>query len=262
MALMGAVLTDISSNARVKVYPGTDVLQVSNAPIFRAPGWEPQKRLYDVPPKGNGKDPERAAAVSRARARAAVRDLALCNHFTFFFTWTLDGSLINRYDIDEVKRRVTTFLKNKTHRNDFSYVIVPEFHKDGAIHFHGLCNLGSLRLERAVNPHTGQPLSTDKGQPIFNMPDWTLGFSTCIPIDENYERACNYIVKYLNKDSQKIFGKWYLSSRSLVKRPDILLVNGGMDFQSFVDEHPQCPIIPLYGDVCMTSVSMTGGASQ
>lgn len=56
MALMGAALSDISSNARLKVYPATEVLQVSNAPIFRAPGWEPQKRSYDVPAKGKGID--------------------------------------------------------------------------------------------------------------------------------------------------------------------------------------------------------------
>lgn len=114
MALMGAVLSDISSNARLKVYPATEVLQVSNAPIFRAPGWEPQKRSYDVPAKGKGKDPERALEVSRARARAAVRDIALCNQFDYFITWTLDGSLINRYDADEVKRRVLTFLKTRS----------------------------------------------------------------------------------------------------------------------------------------------------
>lgn len=166
MALMGAVLSDISSNARLKVYPATEVLQVSNAPIFRAPGWEPQKRSYDVPAKGKGIDPERALEVSRARARAAVRDIALCNQFDYFITWTLDGSLINRYDADEVKRRVLTFLKNKVHRNGFAYVIVPEFHKDGAIHFHGLCKLGTMRLERAVNARTGQPMSTEKGQPM------------------------------------------------------------------------------------------------
>ena len=50
--------------------------------------------------------------------------------------------------------------------NGFAYVIVPEFHKDGAIHFHGLCKLGTMRLERAVNARTGQPMSTEKGQPM------------------------------------------------------------------------------------------------
>lgn len=231
MAIMSATRADVFSNARVKLYPSTQVLQVANESIFRAAGWEARTREYDVPPKGKGKDPLRAMAVSRARARAAVRDIALCNHFTHFLTWTLDAALIDRYDVDEVKRRVTSALKNLGFRKGFRYVIVPEFHKDGAIHFHGLCSLGGVRLCPACNPHTGQPLHTDRGQPVFNMQDWTLGFSTCIPIDENYERTCNYIVKYLSKDSQKIFGKWYLASRDLRKRHDVALIDGGMELR-------------------------------
>lgn len=261
MAIMSATRADVFSNARVKLYPSTQVLQVANESIFRAAGWEARTREYDVPPKGKGKDPLRAMAVSRARARAAVRDIALCNHFTHFLTWTLDAALIDRYDVDEVKRRVTSTLKNLGFRKGFRYVIVPEFHKDGAIHFHGLCSLGSVRLCPACNPHTGQPLHTDRGQPVFNMQDWTLGFSTCIPIDENYERTCNYIVKYLSKDSQKIFGKWYLASRGLRKRPDITLIDGGMDYALFREEYPESYEIPLYNDVCMTAVQfpVTGG---
>lgn len=54
---MGATLSDISSNARVKDYPSLSVLQVSNVAIFRQPGYEPRKRLYDVPPKGEAEGP-------------------------------------------------------------------------------------------------------------------------------------------------------------------------------------------------------------
>lgn len=254
MAIFSATSPDVFSNARVKLYPGTQVLQVANEPIFRAAGWEARTRPYTVPPKGQGKDHLRAMAVSRARARAAVRDIALCNHFTHFLTWTLGAALIDRYDVDEVKRRVTSALKNLGFRKGFRYVIVPEFHKDGAIHFHGLCTLGSVQLLPACNPRTGQPLYTDRGQPIFNMQDWTLGFSTCIRIDENYERTCNYIVKYLSKDSQKIFGKWYLASRGLIKRPDIALIDSGMDYADFREEYPESYEIPLYSDVRMVAV--------
>ena len=35
-----------------------------------------------------------------------------------------------------------------------------------------------------------------------------------------------------------------------------------MDFHAFVAEHPGCYIIPLYNDVCLTSVSLTGGDSR
>ena len=157
MAFMSATLTDVTSNARIKLYPSCDVLQVANSPIFRMSGWEPRKRAYNVPPKGEGKNPERAAEVSRTRARSKVRDIALCNPFTYFFTWTLSPDEIDRYDAEVVKRKLTTFLRNKTYRNGFRYLLVPELHKDGAIHFHGLCILGDLRTERARNAHTGEP---------------------------------------------------------------------------------------------------------
>lgn len=251
MRLMCATLADISSNARVKEYPSQIVLQVANAPVFREKGWEGQKRPYDVPSKGNAKDPERALAVSRARARAAVRDIALCNRFSHFFTWTLSPDKIDRYDAKQVGKAVQTFLKNASYRKGFSYLCVPELHKDGAIHLHGLCNLGSVRIERATNAHTGNVLSTERGQPIYNMTDWSLGHSTCIPVDENYERTCNYLVKYITKDASKVFGKWYLSSRDLVKHPPTSIIAGGMDYDKFLAENPQLPIIPLYADICM-----------
>lgn len=200
MLPMSATLFDISSNARIKEYPCLDVLQVANQAIFRHPGYEPRTRGYDVPPKGEAENPERSKDSSRARARAAVRDIALCNHFDYFFTWTLNGELIDRYDAAVVGKMLQTFLKNVSYRKGFLYVLVPELHKDGAIHLHGLCKLGSVVIERAVNPYTSEPISTKRGQPVFNMKDWTMGFSTCIPIDENYERTVNYMVKYISKD--------------------------------------------------------------
>lgn len=254
MASFRASRADVFSNARVKLYPSVEVLQVANAPIFRAPGWEPQKRSYDVPPKGRGKDPDRALTVSRTRARAAVRDISLCNRFEYFFTWTIAPDMLDRHDANAVKKCVTATLKNLSHRKGFRYVLVPEFHKDGAIHFHGLCLLGVVQIERATNAHTGQPLYTQRQQPIYNMLDWKYGFSTCIPIDENYERTCNYLVKYFTKDSQKIFGKWYLSSRGLRKKPDIELISSGMDYEDFLLSNPNLSEIPLYCDVRMTSL--------
>ncbi len=57
MAIMSATRADVFSNARVKLYPSTQVLQVANESIFRAAGWEARTREYDVPPKGQGKTP-------------------------------------------------------------------------------------------------------------------------------------------------------------------------------------------------------------
>lgn len=257
MLFTSVTAPEVYSNARTKSYPSFDMLQVANESIFRALGYEEQKprRNYTVPSKGNAKDPERSMESSRARARAALRDLALCNHFEYFFTWTLDPALIDRYDVAAVKDKVLNFLKNKSRRNQFSYICVAERHKDGAIHFHGLCNIGTIRLKRAINKRSGAEMSTAAGQPIYNMEDWKLGFSTCIPIDENYERTCNYLMKYISKGAEKIFGKWYFSSRSLRKRPDISLVYG-MDYAAFADENPDLHEIPIYRDIRMLSMQL------
>ena len=248
---LGVAESSITSNARVKRYPTAVVLQVANDSIFRDAGFEPRTRLYSVSAKGEAENPERSLMSSRARAKAAVRDIALCNRFEYFLTWTLSKGEINRYDAELVGRKIQTFLKNASYRKDFQYVLVAERHKDGAIHFHGLCNLGSVRIVRAVNPKTKLPLSTNHGQPIFNMLDWKLGFSTCIPIDENYERTCNYLTKYLTKDTEKILGKWYLASRNLIKKPEIDLISGGIDYNSFIEENPDVPVVPLYRDISM-----------
>ena len=57
MAIMSATRADVFSNARVKLYPSTQVLQVANESIFRAAGWEARTREYDVPPKGRERPP-------------------------------------------------------------------------------------------------------------------------------------------------------------------------------------------------------------
>ena len=255
--LFGASACDISSNARVLEYPYADaMLQVCNTPIFRAAGWECRQRPYTVPPKGQAADPERAAVSSRCRAKREVRDIAMCNRFSHFLTWTLNGAVIDRYGTDTVRKAVLTWLKNASHRKGFRYLIIAERHKDGAIHFHGLCNPGLVRLERATHPRTGAALSTDRGQPIFNMPEWRYGFSTCIPIDEHYERTCQYLTKYFEKDFTKIFGKWYFASRDLIRKPQISLIDGGIPFDEFVADHPEAYVVPVFGDVKIAGMSL------
>lgn len=109
MAVFHLPEIEISSNARIKHYPTSAVLQVANASIFRASGWEPERRAYDVPPKGKAKDQSRSLASSRARAKAALRDICMCNSFTYFFTWTFSPEKIDRYDDEAIRRRKLCF---------------------------------------------------------------------------------------------------------------------------------------------------------
>ena len=242
----------IFSNVRLKEYPSKTVLQISNRAIFKESGWEAH-RNYDVPSKGKAVDPERSMENSRARAKRSILDIALCNQFDFFFTWTLDKSLIDRYDSAEVTKKVQTFLKNATYRKGFQYICVPEFHEDGAIHFHGLCNLGEVEIKRA--DRDGKELTTNAGQPIYNMTSWKWGFSTCIPLNEDYNKVCSYISKYVTKSDSKVLGKWYFSSRSLRKKPNIIILPC-VDYEAFKQENPKAFTQNIYGNVSISIVEL------
>lgn len=219
--------TFIKTNARLKSYLLQETMQVANADIFTVSPYftdendKPPGRGYDVPPKGEGKDPERSAEESKRRARNSVLDISLCNRFTHMFTWTLDPQQIDRYDAKQVYQKVRAFLSHMTQRKGFRYVCIPELHKDGAIHMHGLCVLGDVTLSPSIRKN-GTLRKDHAGRQVYNMDSWTWGWSTCVQLDENYERAVNYVCKYITKSDTKIFGKWYLSSRSLKKKPDII----------------------------------------
>lgn len=235
---------DTVTNARIKRYMAKDVLQVANTELFPTGDFEmhhsKRKRLYDVSRPGEAADPERSLSESKRRAKSKVRDIALCNRFTHMFTWTLDPDLIDRYNAKAIYKKVRVFLTNATQRKGFRYVCIPEYHtlKEGetrpAIHMHGLCVLGDVQTAPAHTP-SGQPICDNSGREVLNMTDWTLGFSTCVRLDSDYEKAVNYVCKYITKAESKIFGKWYLSSRSLQKAPDIIPVEP-INYDKFRDE--------------------------
>lgn len=256
---------DVTTNARMKKYLNKAVVQVANADVFPACNYElydskiagKRKRSYDVPPKGQAVNPQRALEESQRRAASKIRDIALCNHFTHFFTWTLSSDMIDRYDVQEIYKKLRVFLSNVSRRKNFQYVLVPEYHKkkEGeerpALHFHGLCVLGKVSVVRACCKD-GSFLFDSAGREIYNMIDWKYGFSTCVPLDENYLKAVNYVCKYISKSEEKIFGKWYLSSRSLVKSPDIIPL-ARIDFDSFVDSNRVQVFSNIYNDVVLVS---------
>ena len=212
------------TNARLKKYPLKAVLQVASRDIF--PIGEAEPRGYSVSAKGKAKNPERAQAESRRRAAAAVRDIALCNQFSHMFTWTIDPNLVDRHSPEEVYQKVRIFLSNAVQRYGFSYIAIPEYHKPD--------EQGQREVRRALSPK-GKPITDKQGRPVYNMTNWKWGFSTCVPLDGHYEQAVNYVVKYIAKGEEKIFGKWYLSSRGLKKGPDIFPLES-VSYPDFRDE--------------------------
>lgn len=149
---------------------------------------------------------------AQRRARVAVRDLGLCNDWAYFVTLTLDQRRIDRYDSVEVVRHLSHWLDNRVRREGLAYVLVPEHHKDGAIHFHGFFN-DALPVADSGHRDKG-------GHPVYNLPAWGWGFSTAIRLYGERAAAVGYCCKYVAKQQEKIGGRWYYSGGKL-RRPAV-----------------------------------------
>lgn len=208
---------EIHHNAIIYAYPdGRSDLIVASDPIFREAGWEAafmeEARAKPAPraagKKSEGCDMER----SMRRARAKLRRLALANDFEYFVTLTLDPAKIDRYDGAAVTKALNRWTDNMVRRHGLRYVLVPERHKDGAFHFHGFFAGSGLKAE-----DSGKLIA---GRPVYNLPQWTLGFTTAQRLYGEYAAAVGYCCKYIGKqEGERPLGRWYYSGGAL-KEPE------------------------------------------
>ena len=130
--------------------------------------------------------------------------------FSFFTTLTLDASVIgDRCDPVNVVKKLNVWLSNMVQRQGLRYVLVPERHKKGGIHFHGFFS-DCPALRPVDSGHKDK-----KGHTIYNLARWSMGFSTAIELYGDYHSAVAYVCKYIGKDSEKIGGRWYYSGGDL-----------------------------------------------
>jgi hypothetical protein len=216
-----------------KYQSGVYDLICSTSRDFREPGWELADDWEPKPKKPRLLDRDEAKAEDRERsmrrARAKVRKIALANPFKWFVTLTLSPEHIDRYDAGEVVKRLSQWASNQVKRRGLAYVLVPERHKDGAIHFHGFFNNA---LDAVASGHYDEA-----GHEIFNLPQWTLGFTAAIEIYGDYPAAVAYVCKYIGKQGDKPAGRWYYSGGALAT-PEV----------SYIDTMNENTLKEVFGD--------------
>lgn len=128
------------------------------------------------------------------RAKQTLYHLARSNVWEWFVTLTLDPQKIDRYNYDEIAKKVRKWFNNLRRKApDLYFLIVPERHKDGAWHFHGL--LGAC--SGLVFDFSGK---YDKlGRPIYNLSNWGYGWSTATEVSST-DCVSSYVTKYITKD--------------------------------------------------------------
>lgn len=216
-------------NTRIKSFPGggTTYSFYDNGVHLGARN-RPQE---DKPEKEPG-DPRIIELKARKRARGEVYDLARSNVWNWFITLTLSPERVNRWDYNECAAEVMKFA-DLLRKSGNQYIIVPEQHKNGAWHFHGLV-VGDLKLSPATNYYTGELLTDNKGRVIYNIKNYKYGLNTATAI-ENSEKAASYLAKYMSKEMSIPRGKKrYWASKSL-KRPEVEYTDSSISDQNYLE---------------------------
>lgn len=231
-------------NCRIKQYPDTDgnwvsvEQMVSEKKIFNPSGlekegYEKYRKLDDNSRvETDNKPSEQNADRACKRARSKVLDLIRCNlDFKYFCTLTYNGSDFERDDYNSVVTAFGRWCDNRVRRKGLKYLAVIERHKQSnGLHFHVLCNdvLNLVDSGTVSVPQRNKPIRVssadrykiplDDRKTVYNISDWSYGFSTAIEITGDPQRikTANYLRKYLTKDTDKIGGRYYYSGGDLV----------------------------------------------
>lgn len=148
--------------------------------------------------------------MNTVRSRNQIKDYILSNDFDMFWTLTFSS---DRESDQLCFSRLANWLKYmKKKYGLFEYIFIPERHKDGCLHFHGVTGRFKGSVINSGVKH--------KGVNVYNCNDWNYGFST-ISMVRSKEKTASYVTKYITKSlSQEIVGKGkkkYWSSRGLRK---------------------------------------------
>lgn len=160
-------------------------------------------------------DPDRSMYNSYARTKNMIYYLARSNIWTHFVTLTFSSAFVDRYDYDACAKKLKIWLDalRRDCGGQLKYLLVPELHKDGAIHFHGLFS-GFPEMQLVDSGHTYN------GRKVYNWQTYKWGWSTVTVIDDS-NKASGYLTKYVTKDLLAVSEgrKRYWASRNLDKAP-------------------------------------------
>lgn len=199
-----------SYNLRMLNYPhGQQITFYDNSVAYHGKPYEKLERSYRNMERTE-EEREHCINVSLARTKNTIYNIARSHDWKWFVTFTFNRTKTDASDFKEIMRKMSRNMNNTQQRKcpNLKYIVVPELHADKTnYHFHGLfAGCDELRFV-----FSGK---FDKsGKPIFNIPNWSWGFSTATLVDDS-GAASNYICKYITKETEHyLFGqRRYLSN--------------------------------------------------
>lgn len=168
-----------------------------------------------------------------SRAKSLIFEYAYCNSWDYFITLTISPENYDRHDLAAYIKDLGKWLSNynTNHKSKISYILIPEQHKDGAWHLHGLVS-GILPKHLIRNEH---------GYLDWPMYSKKFGYCSLDPL-RDHEAVSKYITKYVTKEllSREFGQRTYYCSKGLQRAELLLRVpNVPEDVIEWEFEHPE-----------------------
>lgn len=155
--------------------------------------------------KGSVSDVKSDNNISRAKNR--VFELALCNPWNIFLTFTLDPKKYNRNDLGKFRKDLSQFVRdyNKKYGLAIKYLLIPEEHKKGGWHMHGFLmglpdeHLRLFTLSEKLPKYIREKLKSE--QAVYEWEPYRKKFGFCdLEVVKDQFAVSAYVTKYITKD--------------------------------------------------------------
>lgn len=181
--------------------------------------------------------------VSLSRTRRIILELGLCNKWDYFFTCTLDPKKFDRFDLSGFNKALSQFIRDcrKKYGCHIAFVLIPEKHKDGAWHMHGLIyGLPASVLSDFISGIHPDKLC-NRGYKNWNDYSKKFGYCSLAPVRDPV-RVGFYITKYITKDlcqrRSELGNHLYFCSQGLNRAAAVSEVIGNCsELNSFLTHH-------------------------
>lgn len=162
---------------------------------------------------------KRSIESSMNRTIQNIYGITRANNWEWFLTLTINPSLLDSTDYDEVTKKASQWLKDLRKRVSphMRYILVPELHQDGQKwHIHGL-------LAECPELSFTKTSIVKSGKRIYNLGNWRYGWSTATMV-EHSGKVSRYITKYITKELCELSQgrRRYWASNNCLRMTDVM----------------------------------------
>jgi len=187
-----------------------------------------------VKPKEEWQANDKKLWNSISRARSKILELGLCNEWEYFATFTIDKRKFDRYNLDTYFRVLGQWLQNISKRTGqkIDYVLIPELHKDGAWHIHGL--ISGVTADKLTPFEAGKHPQKLIDGGFLNWKDYEKKFGFCsFGKIKDAQAVSFYVTKYVTKSlmtqTRRLGSRLYYCTQGLKRSEELIRGRGVVD---------------------------------